>query len=87
MTSWEKEKRRIKGAIFCQVEIIRPWMNGRPCKTSGNQKWQGAKPSLKARAIDSEIVLTSFVGQRIDHEPKNQAFIRALFKISAALIA
>jgi len=37
--------------------------------------------------MDNEIVLTSFVGERIDQEPKNHAFIRALFNIRAALMA
>lgn len=41
---------RAKGAIFCQVERISPVVRSSPCRTSGNQAWRGARPTLRARA-------------------------------------
>lgn len=81
------ENSSIKGAIFCHVATINPLENGSPCKTSGNQKWHGASPILKASAIMIEVEVTIFAGSSIDHEPINQACIRAPFNISAALMA
>lgn len=67
------ENRRISGAIFCHVAMIKPLEKGSPCKTSGNQKWQGASPILKARAVATDIEVTVFIGSRIDHDPFTQA--------------
>lgn len=66
---------------------MRPLKNGKPWRTSGNQKWQGASPSLKARAILSRISETSFKGSKIDQDPVSQAFIRAPLRSRAALRA
>lgn len=38
------------GAIFCQVSRSIPDVSGIPWVTSGTQKWNGASPSLIARA-------------------------------------
>ena len=81
------ENKTIKGAIFCHVAIISPLEKGNPCKTSGNQKWQGARPILKARALIIEIEVILFGGSRTDHEPTIQACISAPLSKSAALIA
>ena len=81
------ENKRISGAIFCHVAIIRPLENGSPCKTSGNQKWQGTSPILKASAVVTETEVTKFAGSRIDHEPIIQACMRAPFNMRAALMA
>lgn len=48
-------------------------MKGRPCNTSGNQKWQGASPILKASAILMDSMVTFLAGSKIDHDPVNQA--------------
>ena len=87
LISCSNENRRTRGAIFCQVAIINPWAKGSPCKTSGNQKWQGAKPSLNAKAIVIDKEEVYFMGARIDHEPVSHAWINPLFKRSAALSA
>lgn len=38
--------KRIIGAIFCQVSIIRQLNQFNPSITSGNQAWKGAAPIL-----------------------------------------
>lgn len=43
-------RRSAKGASFCQVERIRPVVKSSPWRTSGNQAWTGARPSLRANA-------------------------------------
>lgn len=41
--------RSIKGAIFCQVINIKPFIQFNPSITPGNQKWKGAAPILRRR--------------------------------------
>lgn len=48
--------RRVRGANFCQVEIIKPIWRLTPCKTSGNQKWRGANPSFKSKAKEMRVI-------------------------------
>lgn len=45
--------RRANGASFCQVVRIRALIHEIDVITDGNQKWQGAAPSLRIRAIIS----------------------------------
>ena len=42
-----------KGEIFCQVNSNKEFIQFKPSKTSGNQKWKGAIPNfiLKANVI------------------------------------
>ena len=81
------ENSMMRGAIFCQVAIINPCTKGRPCSTSGNQKWQGARPNLNASAALKHIAVTFLEGSRIDQDPASHACIRAPFSSSAALRA
>lgn len=41
---------RIRGAIFCQVEMINPVLKLTPWRTSGIQRCRGARPSFSPRA-------------------------------------
>lgn len=50
-TKWLRFANKNRGAIFCQQATIRPLLNVKPLSTSGNQKWQGAKPNFIIRAI------------------------------------
>jgi hypothetical protein len=43
--------RSVKGASFCQVTRIRQFSHDNEVITEGNQKWQGAVPNLKSKAI------------------------------------
>lgn len=47
------------GAIFCQVNKIKQFIQLRPSTTSGNQKWNGAIPIfvIKAEFIIIEVSL------------------------------
>lgn len=38
------------GGSFITVDRMRPVERGEPCKTSGNQKWNGTRPSFMAIA-------------------------------------
>jgi len=42
---------KAKGASFCQVERINPVVRSKPWRTSGSQKWVGARPTFSANAI------------------------------------
>lgn len=42
--------KRIIGAIFCQVKRINLFIQFKPSKTSGNQKWKGAAPIFVSSA-------------------------------------
>lgn len=59
----------MRGAIFCHVEISVAVYRFMPCKTSGYQKWAGARPSFNMIAIvvrQSAIVELVLI---IDHCP------------------
>lgn len=55
----------IIGAIFCQVNITKEFIQDRPSITSGNQKWNGAAPILVniAESIisDKPILISVFL--------------------------
>lgn len=40
----------MKGAIFCQVKIIKHWNQSEHSITCGNQKWRGATPAFISTA-------------------------------------
>lgn len=52
---------RANGASFCQVVIISAVFSEVPCRTSGNQKCRGARPSFIASAIVSMMQAGWFV--------------------------
>ena len=81
------ENKSTKGAIFCHVAIISPLEKGSPCRTSGNQKWHGARPILKAKAVAMAMEVTTLIGSSIDQEPVTHACIRAPLRSKAALMA
>jgi hypothetical protein len=54
-----EEKIRVRGAIFCQVNKIAPWVQLISSITWGNQKWVGAIPAL----IPSEIEIKLLWGE------------------------
>ena len=47
-----EERRRARGATFCQVDRVRHRGHLIEFITEGNQKWKGAIPSLIIRAKD-----------------------------------
>lgn len=57
-----------KGAIFCQVDRIRPIRNGSPCKTSGSHLWQGAMAIFREMAAIKRIVVSGRKGVFVAHE-------------------
>lgn len=78
---------KMKGASFCHVAMISPVVKSKPWRTSGSQKWAGARPSLSARAI---VVIVSGRGSLmcvISHCPAGQALRRLANRIIAAAIA
>ena len=52
-SDWDVSRRRVIGGNFISVESRRAVIIGDPCRTSGNQKWNGTKPSLIAMAVVS----------------------------------
>lgn len=50
LSDGEVMKRRVIGGNFMAVDRRRPVMRGEPWSTSGNQKWNGTRPSFIARA-------------------------------------
>ena len=48
--------RRIIGAIFCHVSIIRQKFQSNPSITSGNQAWNGAAPIL-VKSAEFKIII------------------------------
>lgn len=81
------ENTSIRGAIFCHVAIMSPLEKGSPWRTSGNQKWQGASPILKARAAATAREVTVLTGSSTDQDPVTHACISAPFSNRAALMA
>lgn len=53
--------RSIIGAIFCHVRRIRQFIQFNPSITSGNQKWNGAAPSLINNAEFIIIIKLEFI--------------------------
>lgn len=57
-----KQDIRIKGASFCQVKIIKHFIQDTQFITWGNQKWKGAIPALMAIAAKiKNLVLLRYV--------------------------
>ena len=78
---------RNSGAIFCQQAIIIPLLNVNPLRTSGNQKWHGAKPSFITRANVIIEWTKGFLVDDISHFPFIQRFSVAPLSNRAALKA
>lgn len=49
----ETMKRMVSGGSFITVDSRRAVVREEPWRTSGNQKWKGAKPSFMAMAVVS----------------------------------
>lgn len=84
---WAVKKSSDSGANFCQVVRIRAVVVDVPCSTSGSQKWNGARPSLMARAvvrIVHEILLDICV---MSHWPSVQALVMLENRISVEAVA
>lgn len=81
------ERIKKNGAIFCQHAIKRPSRNVTPLSTSGNQKWQGAKPSLIIRAREIIEWGSKPSVKFMFHDLVNQRFRMAPFRRRAALKA
>lgn len=47
---------KIIGAIFCQVNMIRQFIQFKPSIISGNQKWKGAAPIFRNKAEFIKII-------------------------------
>ncbi len=82
-----KEIIKKNGAIFCQHAIRSPSRNVTPLNTSGNQKWQGAKPSLIIRAREIIEWGSKPSVKFISHDLVNQRLRIAPFRRRAALKA
>lgn len=78
---------KVRGASFCQVERIRPVVRLRPCRTSGSQKWTGARPSLRAKAIVIIVAGKGWQSCVIFHSPEIQALVVLANRIIAAAVA
>lgn len=78
---------RANGASFCHVERIKPVVRSRPWSTSGSQKWTGARPSLRARAMMTAVVARGCESWRIFHSPVIQALVVLANRIRAAAVA
>ena len=78
---------RAKGASFCQVERSSPVVRSNPCRTSGSQKWVGARPTLSARAIVTAVVGSGCDSSRMFHCPVIQALVVLANKMMAAAVA
>jgi len=78
---------RVRGASFCQVERIRPVVRFRPWSTSGSQKWVGARPSLRAKAIVMIVVGRGWESCVMFHSPVIQALVVLAKRIMAAAVA
>lgn len=63
------------GAIFCQVDRMRPVESGMPWRTSGIQKCRGASPSFIIRAMERAFMGNS-MRELIAHSPVYHALIR-----------
>ena len=46
----------IKGAIFCQVNIINSWKLLKYSTITGNQKWKGEAPNFNNKAININLL-------------------------------
>lgn len=75
------------GANFCQVVRIKAVIVVVPCSTSGNQKWNGASPSLIAKAVVRMIHGMLLDICVISHCPSVQAFMVLENRISVEAVA
>lgn len=58
-----------------------------PCRTSGSQKWVGARPTLSARAIVRAVAGRGCDNCRMFHSPVIQALVVLANRIIAAAVA
>lgn len=68
-------KRSVMGGSFMAVDRMSPVVRGDPCRTSGNQKWKGTRPSFIAIAevrIRQDVGWVSWV---ISHCPVCHALV------------
>lgn len=84
---WEVIISNDSGASFCQVTKIRAVVVEVPCITSGSQKWNGASPSLMARAVVRIVHDVLFDICVISHWPSIQALIMLENRISVEAVA
>lgn len=78
---------RAKGANFCQVERTNPVVRVTPWRTSGSQKWVGARPIFSARPVMAIVQAVGWVRCVISHCPEAQALVALANKIVAAAVA
>lgn len=69
------------------MERIRPVVKSRPWRTSGSQKWEGARPTFRARASIMAVAVTGWESCVIDQEPVSHAFERQVKRSTAAAAA
>ena len=75
------------GASFCHVDRISPVVRSSPCRTSGSQKWAGAKPILSARAMLISATAVGSESWAMFHVPVTHAFVVLANRIMAAAVA
>lgn len=68
-------RRRVSGGNFMRVESRRAVIRGDPCRTSGNQKWNGTRPSLIAIAVVSSRHEVGWLSCVMSHWPVAQALV------------
>lgn len=68
-------RRRVSGGNFIRVESRRAVIRGDPCRTSGNQKWNGTRPSLIAIAAVSSRHEVGWLSCVMSHWPVAQALV------------
>lgn len=84
---WCVMNNRVIGGNFMTVERIKPVVSGDPCRTSGNQKWNGAIPSFMAMAdvrIRQEVGCVIWV---MSHCPMCHALVMLENRIKAEAVA
>lgn len=75
LRDWEVIKSRVIGGNFMTVDKRRPVVSGEPWSTSGNQKWNGARPSfieMAAVRIREDVGWVSWV---MSHCPVYHALV------------
>lgn len=87
LSEWDVRKRIVIGGNFIIVESRRAVVMGAPWRTSGNQKWNGTRPSFIAIADVSRRQDVGWLSWVISHCPVAQALDMLEKRISVEAVA